>query len=253
MKPENGENGGYMGEGTGLPPYLPYPKFLIRMELTQTAKLLYAVLLDRARLSQANDWIDENGRVYLVFPVERIAQALDKSPMTVKNALNELDAAGLLERKRQGFSAPNRLYVKLPPEVKISVPLTDKKLYPISKETCTYEGQKTVLMTDRKLSPNKLTNNNMNRNQINGVIGDTRAAYGKYQNIYLSEQEYAGLKQEYPDRLDRFIEEMSRYLAATGKTYQNYAAAMQMWADNDRKGTGKPGIPDYSFKEGESL
>ena len=253
MKPEDRQEQGYMGAGTRLPPYIPYPKFLFRMELTQTAKLLYAVLLDRAMLSQANDWIDENGRIYLVFPVERMAEALDKSPMTVKNALNELDAAGLLERKRQGFSAPNRLYVKLPPEVKISVPLTDRKLSPISKENCPTDGQKTVLMTDGKLSSNQLTNNQLNNSQTNRVSGETRTAYGKYQNIYLSESEYAGLKEEYPDRLERFIEEMSRYLAATGKTYQNYAAAMQIWADNDRKGAARPGSPDYSFKEGESL
>lgn len=127
---------GYLTAGTTLPQFIPYPKFLFRMELTQTAKLLYALLLDRAMLSQANGWIDESGRIYLVFPIEKLAEVLDKSPMTVKNALNELDSAGLLERKRQGFSTPNRLYVKYPPEVKISVPMTDKKLSVTSTENC---------------------------------------------------------------------------------------------------------------------
>lgn len=77
--------------------------------------------------------------------------------------------------------------------------------------------------------------------------------YGRYGNISLSETEYAELQNDFPDRLERLIEEMSRYLAATGKTYQNYAAALRIWADNDKKGTAKTGIPDYSFKEGESL
>ena len=53
--------------------------------------------------------------------------------------------------------------------------------------------------------------------------------------------------------LERFIEEMSRYLAASGKSYQNYAAALRIWAGNDKKGAPKKGIPDYSCKEGESL
>ena len=57
----------------------------------------------------------------------------------------------------------------------------------------------------------------------------------------------------YPDRLERFIEEMSRYLAANGKSYQNYAAALRIWAGNDKKEAPKKGIPDYSCKEGESL
>ena len=38
---------------------------------------------------------------------------------------------------------------------------------------------------------------------------------------------------------------MSRYLAANGRTYQNYAAALRIWAENDKKGrpeTGHPGL-----------
>ena len=48
-----------MRADTRLPPYLPYPRFLLQTDLTQTAKLLYALLLDRATLSQANGWLDE--------------------------------------------------------------------------------------------------------------------------------------------------------------------------------------------------
>ena len=36
---------------TKLPAYLPYPRFLLKMEISQTAKLLYALLLDRSTLS----------------------------------------------------------------------------------------------------------------------------------------------------------------------------------------------------------
>ena len=39
---------------TKLPAYLPYPRFLLKMEISQTAKLLYALLLDRSTLSQKN-------------------------------------------------------------------------------------------------------------------------------------------------------------------------------------------------------
>ena len=82
-----------MRADTRLPPYLPYPRFLLQADLTQTAKLLYALLLDRATLSQSNGWLDESGWIYLVFPIEKIAAALDRSPMTVKNALSELEDA----------------------------------------------------------------------------------------------------------------------------------------------------------------
>ena len=86
-----------------------------------------------------------------------------------------------------------------------------------------------------------------------GASGEPHNPFGRYANIFLTEAEYAELKTEYPDRLERFIEEMSRYLAANGKTYQNYAAALRIWAENDKKATPKQGLPDYSYKEGESL
>ena len=52
----------YMTIQTTLPPYLPYPRFLLDTALSQTAKVIYAVLLDRATLSQANGWVDHAGR-----------------------------------------------------------------------------------------------------------------------------------------------------------------------------------------------
>ena len=235
------------------PPYLPYPRFLLKMDISHTAKLLYALLLDRSALSQKNGWQDDEGRIYTVYPVAEIAEVLDKGSTTVKGALNELDAAGLLERKRAGFSAANRLYVKLPPVVQISDPMMDGNLTLISTGNRPYDGRKSVPMMVGKPSPNQTNINNLIENQTMGVSGEPPApAYGRYGNIYLSETEYAELQADFPDRLERLIEEMSRYLAANGKTYQNYAAALRIWADNDKKGAGT-GLPDYSCEEGESL
>lgn len=113
--------------------------------LTQAAKLLYALLLDRATLSQANGWLDEGGRIYLVFPIEKIAAALDRSTMTVKTALSELEDAGLIERRRSGFSKPNRIYVKLPPDGQKTFQVADRNPSSIGTENCPTDGKKTVL------------------------------------------------------------------------------------------------------------
>ena len=135
-----------MRADTRLPPYLPYPRFLLQTDLTQTAKLLYALLLDRATLSQANGWLDESGRIYLVFPIEKIAAALDRSTMTVKTALSELEDAGLIERRRSGFSKPNRIYVKLPPDGQKTFQTTDRNPSSIGTENCPTDGKKIVPM-----------------------------------------------------------------------------------------------------------
>ena len=118
----------YMTADIALPPYFPYPQFLMDMSLSHTAALTYTLLLDRAHLSQLNGWMDEAGRVYIVFPVEKIAAALNRSLSSAKNALAELSAAGLIERRRRGQFLPNLIYVKLPEGQKIVLPQTDNGL-----------------------------------------------------------------------------------------------------------------------------
>ncbi len=217
--------------------------------MAQAAKLVYAVLLDRATLSQANGWTDNEGKLYLVFPIDGIANTIDRSPMTVKTALAELENAGLIERQRRGFSAPNRIYVKIPDRQDI-VRLTDKKLSVRGKEICPSDGQKTFPMTDRKLSPNNLSINNLSENDLKGESTRTHAR-GRYQNVSLSDTEIAELQAELPELWQQYVEKLSEYMASTGKTYKNHAATIRRWAAEDRR-KGKT-IPDYTYKEGESL
>jgi len=235
---------------TKLPPYLPYPRFLMEADLTQFSKLLYSVLLDRANLSLTNGWQDDEGQIYIVFPVCKIANAVDRSPMTVKNALTELETVGLIERRRQGFSQPNRIYVKIPDGQDI-VLLTDRKLSHRGKETCPTDGQKAVPMTDRKLSPNNMSNNNLRNSNLSGV-SERPPARGRYENVFLTEAEVAELQADFPTVWQEYIERLSEYMASTGKTYKSHAATIRRWAKEDRR-MGKGGISDYSCKEGESL
>ena len=240
-----------MNGQTKLPPYLPYPRFLLGMDLTHTAKLLYALLLDRANLSRANDWVDEQGRTYLIFPIEKISEALDKSRMTVKNALNELTAAGLIERQRHGFSSPNRIYVLIPDGQEI-VLMRDKKLSLIRKENCPTDGQKIVPMTDRKLSPNNLSSNNLNKSNLSRE-STPRTAYGRYENVFLTETELNELKAELPDKWNYYIERLSEYIASQGKSYDNHAATIRRWAANDTEKAAVQGVSTLTCKEGTSL
>ena len=77
------------------------------------AKVLYGLLLDRMSLSLRNGWLDEHGRVYIVFTVEEIMEALGCAVQKTAKLLAELeDKAGLIERKRQGLGKPNIIYVK---------------------------------------------------------------------------------------------------------------------------------------------
>ena len=131
----------YMTSETKLPAYLPYPRFLLSFDLTLTAKLVYALLLDRTTLSQKNGWFDEAGHIYVLFTLKCMAEAINRSTMSVKKALNELQTAELIERKHYGFSMPNRIFVKLPPYGKKTVSTVERNLSIIGKENCPSYGK----------------------------------------------------------------------------------------------------------------
>ena len=80
------------------------------------------------------------------------------------------------------------------------------------------------------------------------------APFGRYKNVYLSEKELAELQEELPGKWEYYIDRLSGYIASSGKNYKNHAATIRRWAADDKaKGKPKKGIPDYSYKEGESL
>ena len=80
------------------------------------------------------------------------------------------------------------------------------------------------------------------------------APFGRYENVFLSKKELAELQEELPGKWEYYIDRLSGYIASSGKKYKNHAATIRRWAADDRaKGKPKKGIPDYSYKEGESL
>ena len=58
-------------------------------------------------LSAANGWLDQAGRVYIIFTVDEIMTALSCGNKKAVSLLAELEQkAGLIERKRQGLGKP---------------------------------------------------------------------------------------------------------------------------------------------------
>ena len=79
-------------------------------------------------------------------------------------------------------------------------------------------------------------------------------SYGRYNNVFLSDTELDELKAELPDKWEYYIDRLSTHIASKGTKYRSHAATIYKWAQEDEaKKPPKKGIPDYSFKEGESL
>ena len=80
--------------------------------LSTDAKTLYGILLDRMSLSAKNGWLDEQGRVFIIFTIEDVKRALCCADNKATKLLRELEEFGLIERKRRGQGKPSLVYVK---------------------------------------------------------------------------------------------------------------------------------------------
>ena len=79
-------------------------------------------------------------------------------------------------------------------------------------------------------------------------------SYGRYNNVFLSDTELDELKAELPDKWEYYIDRLSTHIVSKGTKYRSHAATIYKWAQEDEaKKPPKKGIPDYTFKEGESL
>ena len=86
--------------------YIPLPRFLFQDEalrdITNDAKVLYAMLLDRASISKQNGYIEPDGTIRLYFTVEQAQERLHRSRQCVTRIFRELEYCGLIIRKKQG-------------------------------------------------------------------------------------------------------------------------------------------------------
>ena len=103
----------YLKCNSYLPRYMAYPRFLLEVNISETAKLVYVLLLDRARVSMKNDtWQDEQGWVFVLYTIPDLARDIGKGETTVKKALNQLVQQDLIWKQSQGAGRPNKIYVK---------------------------------------------------------------------------------------------------------------------------------------------
>ena len=215
----------YLTVTTPLPQYLPYARFLLDADLSHTAKLLYTLLLDRATLSQKNNWMDECGFVYVIFPLSSLSDALRCSTMSIKRAV------------------PNNIFVKVPTEQKCSSAWND---------SAPCDGTEMISSTEQKCSTNQ-RNKNLLKNSHLTRTTDAHLTFGEYQNVFLTAKEYRRLKADFSG-LDDLIEQLSAYIQSTGKKYADHAATLRIWAKRQKSEQKQaPGIPDHTFTEGESL
>ena len=103
--------------------YIPLPRFLLLDEelqcISNDAKILYALLLDRASISRQNGYIDPDGTIRLYFTVEQVQKKLHRSRQSATRIFRELEYSGLIIRKKQGLGKPAVITLNYPANARL--------------------------------------------------------------------------------------------------------------------------------------
>lgn len=187
----NGEN---LSKETEKFHFFKIPKSLIKDEqfknLSNDAKLLYSLMLDRLHLSIKNGWHDDENRVYIYYTMHEIMEDLNCSNPTCTKILGELDSKkgiGLIERKKQGQGKPDIIYVKT---------LVESIQEDI---VCEYESEQNRAISETKIFDNKKQKNvdaksKENKSQATKKIctnntNESKNKWSKNESIHLSQKE----------------------------------------------------------------
>ena len=91
------------------------PKALFKDErycsLSTTAKVLYSLMLDRLKYAAQNRWVDQKGKLYVIYPKSEMIRDLNSTRYRVDYAVSELESMGNMVRVVKDNGRPNRFYI----------------------------------------------------------------------------------------------------------------------------------------------
>ena len=90
----------FYGQSGELFAYFRIPKALFQdsrfRQLSTDARTLYGILLDRMSLSVKNNWLDEQGRVYIIYTVREVQESLCCAEHNAVKLFRELEQTDLI-------------------------------------------------------------------------------------------------------------------------------------------------------------
>lgn len=116
------EPGGVLCAASKVPP----PRFLLQDEalrdISNDAKVLCALLLDRASISWQNGYVEPDGTIRLYFTLEQAQKKLHRSRQCATRIFHELEFSGLICRKKQGLGKTALITLNYPSNAKLIQP-----------------------------------------------------------------------------------------------------------------------------------
>ena len=222
------------------------PKILITSphfkKISDSAKLLYGLMLDRMSLSIRNGWLDDDNRAYIFFTTNDVMEQMCCGTEKATKMLAELDSEkgiGLIERVKQGQGKPAIIYLKKFYELEDTARST--KLSEIESQDVqesknkTFENRKTRLLKiesqdflksknktfeNRKsglseiesleFRKSKCNYNNINNTDINNT--DINYIYPINQDNYNIQNSDTQTEEEWIDRYTKTVDEIKKQI-----------------------------------------
>jgi len=155
--------------------FLQMPLMLFKDEkfkkLSDSAKILYSLLLNRTSLSAKNGWVDENNNVYIIYTIKEIGEDLNCWEQKAQKALKELKDIGLVKSIRRGLNKPNLIYVmNFATELKYQVKEKEEpesQTEPLKNENQNSGNVKNTIPKKLKSPASKIDLIKINQNKIN--------------------------------------------------------------------------------------
>jgi len=216
------------------------PKFLFEddfRDLSNDARVLYALMRDRHDLSLSNQWFNDENEVYIIFTRAEMESLLGRSERTVKKAVEQLKAMGLMEEQTQGLNRPNIIFLTAVDlenngPVKITGPdpqiLRTQNLKNYGSGGVDITGQEPQILrtnqTNQNQTKNNHTENNQSINQLDVIdVIDIDEPIENMENVIHHIREsisYEILKERYPDEamIDTLYELICDTVTTTKKT-----------------------------------
>ncbi len=133
--------------------------------LNSDSKLLYSLLLDRLSVSMKNEWIDEEGNIFLIFSRKEAQEKLNLSDKTVTKAFRQLTDVKLIYEKKQGFKKNNIIYVGKINHIS-TANITSRKNYDSRNGKTTSQESENLRCNKNKYSKNNYSNIPNKRNSF---------------------------------------------------------------------------------------
>ncbi|WP_203263632.1 replication initiator protein A [Streptococcus uberis] len=215
--------------------FYQFPQWLLKEPynvLSDKAKLIYMLLFDRRSLSLQNKWFDENGKVYMYYTNEQLADVLKCSNKTIVKAKKELQEVNLLQEVRQGINKPNRLYIN----GSVETTLQEVSILPYgSVETTLQEVSKvhTINTNNIKTNISRLNNQDLvppNQTTTNNLYSIAETEFCRL----LSPMEIETIDKMTKENNPMLVEEAIKIARLGGKNNLKYVdGILRNWRDNN--------------------